>query len=260
MLDPQPGEHVLDLCAGPGIKTTAIAARMARPREVIAVELDPGTGRPARETSARGSALRSVTVIEADATRARPGRRLRSRPRGSALLRPRHARLAPRRPLAQVAGDDRAGGRDPGGHRSAGPSVPCGPAGRSSTRPARSPGARTRTASRRARCGRGGVRRRRRPRRRALRSSPRRTTRASCSCGPTATAPTGFFIARLRRSTLSVEAARARRSSGPPARVAASPGCGRPSFRVASAASTACAATSSSRSARTAASTRRSSG
>ena len=32
VLDPQPGEHVLDLCAGPGIKTGQIAARVGRPR------------------------------------------------------------------------------------------------------------------------------------------------------------------------------------------------------------------------------------
>jgi 16S rRNA (cytosine967-C5)-methyltransferase len=42
LLDPRPGERVLDLCAGPGIKTTAIAARMEDRGEVVAVELDPG--------------------------------------------------------------------------------------------------------------------------------------------------------------------------------------------------------------------------
>jgi 16S rRNA (cytosine967-C5)-methyltransferase len=42
LLDPQPGERVLDLCAGPGMKTTAIAARMGDEGEVVAVELDPG--------------------------------------------------------------------------------------------------------------------------------------------------------------------------------------------------------------------------
>ena len=41
VLDPQPGEHVLDLCAGPGIKTGQIAARMGDRGEVISVELDP---------------------------------------------------------------------------------------------------------------------------------------------------------------------------------------------------------------------------
>jgi 16S rRNA (cytosine967-C5)-methyltransferase len=66
VLDPQEGEHVLDLCAGPGIKTGQIAARMGDRGEVISVELDPGR---AAEVAgqARRLGLRSVTVIEADA-------------------------------------------------------------------------------------------------------------------------------------------------------------------------------------------------
>jgi 16S rRNA (cytosine967-C5)-methyltransferase len=40
LLGPEPGERVLDTCAGPGIKTTAIAARMEDRGEVIAVEVD----------------------------------------------------------------------------------------------------------------------------------------------------------------------------------------------------------------------------
>jgi 16S rRNA (cytosine967-C5)-methyltransferase len=69
LLDPQPGEHVLDLCAGPGIKTGQIAARMADRGEVISVERDPGR---AAEVAgqARRLGLRSVTVIEADAAAA----------------------------------------------------------------------------------------------------------------------------------------------------------------------------------------------
>jgi len=68
-LDPQPGEHVLDLCAGPGIKTGQIAARMGDRGEVISVESDPER---AAEVSAQATrlGLRSVTVIEADATEA----------------------------------------------------------------------------------------------------------------------------------------------------------------------------------------------
>ena len=42
LLDPRPGERVLDLCAGPGIKTTAIAARMDDSGEVVSIEVDPG--------------------------------------------------------------------------------------------------------------------------------------------------------------------------------------------------------------------------
>jgi 16S rRNA (cytosine967-C5)-methyltransferase len=65
-LDPQEGEHVLDLCAGPGIKTGQIAARMGDRGEVISVELDPTRAGEVAE-QARRLGLRSVTVIEADA-------------------------------------------------------------------------------------------------------------------------------------------------------------------------------------------------
>jgi 16S rRNA (cytosine967-C5)-methyltransferase len=66
VLDPQPGEHVLDLCAGPGIKTGQIAARMADRGEVISVELDPARAAEVA-AQARRLGLRSVTVAELDA-------------------------------------------------------------------------------------------------------------------------------------------------------------------------------------------------
>jgi 16S rRNA (cytosine967-C5)-methyltransferase len=68
VLDPQEGDHVLDLCAGPGIKTGQIAERMGDRGEVISVELDPDR---AAEVAAQATrlGLRSVTVIEADATK-----------------------------------------------------------------------------------------------------------------------------------------------------------------------------------------------
>jgi len=68
VLDPREGDHVLDLCAGPGIKTGQIAERMGDRGEVISVELDPDR---AAETAAQATrlSLRSVTVIEADATK-----------------------------------------------------------------------------------------------------------------------------------------------------------------------------------------------
>jgi 16S rRNA (cytosine967-C5)-methyltransferase len=67
VLDPRPGEQVLDLCAGPGIKTGQIAARMDDRGELISIELDPErAGEVAAQ--ARRLGLRSVTVIEADAT------------------------------------------------------------------------------------------------------------------------------------------------------------------------------------------------
>jgi 16S rRNA (cytosine967-C5)-methyltransferase len=65
VLDPGPGEQLLDLCAGPGIKTGQIAARMADRGEVISVELDPHrAGEVAGQ--ARRLGLRGITVIEAD--------------------------------------------------------------------------------------------------------------------------------------------------------------------------------------------------
>ena len=68
VLDPQEGEHVLDLCAGPGIKTGQIAARMGDRGELISVELDPDrAGEVAVQAQRLG--LRSVTVIETDATK-----------------------------------------------------------------------------------------------------------------------------------------------------------------------------------------------
>jgi 16S rRNA (cytosine967-C5)-methyltransferase len=66
VLDPQPGEHVLDLCAGPGIKTGQIAARMGDRGETISVELDPARAAEVAEQSRR-LGLRSVTVVELDA-------------------------------------------------------------------------------------------------------------------------------------------------------------------------------------------------
>jgi 16S rRNA (cytosine967-C5)-methyltransferase len=67
VLDPRQGEHVLDLCAGPGIKTGQIAARMGDRGEVISIELDSSRAGEVAE-QARRLGLRSVTVIEADAT------------------------------------------------------------------------------------------------------------------------------------------------------------------------------------------------
>ncbi len=66
MLDPQPGDRVLDLCAAPGIKSTAIAARLGNRGEVVAVELDPGRASRMRELCARLGAS-CVRVVEGDA-------------------------------------------------------------------------------------------------------------------------------------------------------------------------------------------------
>jgi 16S rRNA (cytosine967-C5)-methyltransferase len=67
-LDPQEGEHLLDLCAGPGIKTGQIAGRLDGRGEVVSVELDPARAEEVA-AQARRLDLRSVTVFETDATK-----------------------------------------------------------------------------------------------------------------------------------------------------------------------------------------------
>jgi 16S rRNA (cytosine967-C5)-methyltransferase len=70
LLDPQPGERILDLCAGPGIKSTAIAARVGDAGEVRAVELDAGRASQIGELAERlgAAAVRVETgdAVEAD--------------------------------------------------------------------------------------------------------------------------------------------------------------------------------------------------
>jgi len=60
---------VLDLCAGPGIKTGQISARMGDRGEVISVEQDAVRAGEVAEQAAR-LGLRGVTVVEADAATA----------------------------------------------------------------------------------------------------------------------------------------------------------------------------------------------
>jgi 16S rRNA (cytosine967-C5)-methyltransferase len=66
-LAPRAGETVLDLCAGPGIKTGQIARRMEDRGEIISVELDE---KRAAEIAAQSTRLdlHSVSVFEGDAT------------------------------------------------------------------------------------------------------------------------------------------------------------------------------------------------
>jgi 16S rRNA (cytosine967-C5)-methyltransferase len=66
VLDPQPGERVLDLCAAPGAKTTHIAALMEGRGEVVAVESHRGRAR-ALEENARRLGAANVRVVVGDA-------------------------------------------------------------------------------------------------------------------------------------------------------------------------------------------------
>ena len=107
---PEPGERVLDLCAGPGIKSTAIA----RP--------DGGSRRGSSGRARRGSRVADRRAGRAHrgwvrspgAGRCRGGRArvgLRSRARGSALHRPWSAGGTPRCALAKDGRSGRAPGR-----------------------------------------------------------------------------------------------------------------------------------------------------
>jgi 16S rRNA (cytosine967-C5)-methyltransferase len=66
VLDPRPGERVLDLCAGPGMKTTMIAARMRNEGSIRSVELRPQRAALVAELAARLGAT-IVEAVEADA-------------------------------------------------------------------------------------------------------------------------------------------------------------------------------------------------
>jgi 16S rRNA (cytosine967-C5)-methyltransferase len=67
VLDPQPGERVLDLCAAPGAKTTHLGALMAARGSVLAVERHPGRAAALERTLQRMHVAGRVLV--ADATR-----------------------------------------------------------------------------------------------------------------------------------------------------------------------------------------------
>jgi 16S rRNA (cytosine967-C5)-methyltransferase len=66
ILDPQPGERVLDLCAAPGGKTTHLAALMHNEGEITAVEKHPGRAQSLQQTAERMGAT-IVTVQTTDA-------------------------------------------------------------------------------------------------------------------------------------------------------------------------------------------------
>jgi 16S rRNA (cytosine967-C5)-methyltransferase len=67
VLDPQPGERVLDLCAAPGAKSTHAAALMEGRGEVVAVERNERRARALAENVRRLGADGVVRVVCADA-------------------------------------------------------------------------------------------------------------------------------------------------------------------------------------------------
>ena len=63
LLDPQPGERVLDLCAAPGNKTAQIAVRLANQGTVVANDISGGRMRAARQTFERLGLLNISTTV-----------------------------------------------------------------------------------------------------------------------------------------------------------------------------------------------------
>ena len=71
LLDPRPGERVLDLCAAPGGKTTHLAALMGGAGAVVAVERHPGRAEALRRACKRLRADWVVSVETGDASEPR---------------------------------------------------------------------------------------------------------------------------------------------------------------------------------------------
>jgi 16S rRNA (cytosine967-C5)-methyltransferase len=71
LLDPQPGEAVLDLCSGRGNKAVQIAARQLGTGTLVCVELDARKVRVLRENLERAGAA-SAAIVQGDAREAAP--------------------------------------------------------------------------------------------------------------------------------------------------------------------------------------------
>ena len=64
VVDPQPGERILDLCAAPGAKATHLAALSRGAARITAVELRPARAEALRELARRMGAV--IDVVEGD--------------------------------------------------------------------------------------------------------------------------------------------------------------------------------------------------
>jgi 16S rRNA (cytosine967-C5)-methyltransferase len=71
ILDPKPGEQILDACAAPGGKTTHIAQRMGNQGEIFALDLNRGKVILIEEMSQR-LGIKIVKTIKGDATKSLP--------------------------------------------------------------------------------------------------------------------------------------------------------------------------------------------
>ncbi|OGI00046.1 MAG: hypothetical protein A2Y25_09050 [Candidatus Melainabacteria bacterium GWF2_37_15] len=70
ILDPQPGEKILDLCAAPGAKTTHIASLMGDKGEITAVDISPKRLERIKENCER-LGIKSVKIVAGDAAEIR---------------------------------------------------------------------------------------------------------------------------------------------------------------------------------------------
>ncbi len=195
VLAPERGERVLDLCAGPGIKTGQIASAGRRAGGGASRSSSTASAPPRWQPRRCAWACAASRVLEARRDRAAAAAPVRPRAARRALLGPRRAGLAPGRALAQVAAHDRAPRRGPGAPAARRRPRRCGPGGTLVYA--------TCTISRREneervaallaaagsegvpRAGAGG------PRRARARPRLARTIRAACSCAPTAIGPPG---------------------------------------------------------------------
>ena len=122
VVDPRPGDRVLDLCCAPGAKTTHLAALMGDEGEIVAVDID-ATRVKAVKANCERLGVTCVDATVGGCTRAGLRHGFRQGSDRCALLRPRHASVPAGRPLAKgpCAGRGAAGGPggDPrGGHSS----------------------------------------------------------------------------------------------------------------------------------------------
>ena len=107
ILDPRPGERVLDLCAAPGIKTTHMAEKMADQGLVVALDSHLGRLRELAEGCRRMGVTVTVARVRRCVRAPAPSGRappFRPRPRGRTLLRSRHPAEEPGEEVAARTG------------------------------------------------------------------------------------------------------------------------------------------------------------
>ena len=114
LLDPRPGETVLDACAAPGGKATHLAASMGNSGAVVALESDPGQDR--QDQGEQPAAWRDDRKARSGRCDDVPRRHVRQDPDRRTLLGPGRAEEAPGRQMEQERGHHPGAGTDPARH------------------------------------------------------------------------------------------------------------------------------------------------